>query len=124
MSSTIRTERENCCDDIALTITGDRLTLARALTTIYEHNIKVPRMAMAAMNNKFHLFKRIKRITHTRSLDMNPINGFLAACLLIIDVLILFVNASAQLQAHLIAIRCNLQLLARVMAEQREEHAA
>lgn len=98
MSSVIRSERENCCDDIALAITGDKLTLARALTTIYELNFKVPHIAMAVFRNRFHLFKRIKRLTHTRSLAPNPVNGYLAACLFIIGILILFVNAGAQLK--------------------------
>ena len=36
ISSHIRTERENCCDDIAVSVSGDSLNFAKALTVIQE----------------------------------------------------------------------------------------
>lgn len=49
VSNQIRTERENCCDDLAVAACGNVLTYARALTDLegLRHNEK-PQLAMAA----------------------------------------------------------------------------
>jgi beta-lactamase regulating signal transducer with metallopeptidase domain len=55
----IRAERENCCDDIAVTVCGSPLTYAHALA--YLANSKVaPRLAMAA--NRGPLATRVARL--------------------------------------------------------------
>lgn len=59
LSSLIRTERENCCDDIALEICGNRLVLAKALVEVADY--KVP-FAMAFGKKNDSLLTRVKRI--------------------------------------------------------------
>ncbi len=95
ISYIIRKERENCCDDLAIALTGDHIVLARALTTVYEKQF-APTAAMALFNHKKMLFNRIKRLTRKSATEFNPLSGLLVSCLVIIGALIVYVNARAQ----------------------------
>jgi beta-lactamase regulating signal transducer with metallopeptidase domain len=59
ISSVVRSEREHCCDDLAIQATGDRAVYAKALVCLEEMRLS-PRMAMAA--NRGSLVVRIRRI--------------------------------------------------------------
>lgn len=48
VSRQIRAEREHVCDDMAVRVTGDAMTYARALTRIERLRTAAPRLAMAA----------------------------------------------------------------------------
>lgn len=61
ISEKIRTEREHCCDDIALSACGDRVSLAHALVKVAEWQ-NAPQMAMAFASSKPLLLKRIQRV--------------------------------------------------------------
>ena len=61
ISHKIRTERENSCDDIAISVCGDTLTFAKALANLEEVKMKHTQFAIAIKNNK-SLIGRIKRI--------------------------------------------------------------
>ena len=56
----IREERENCCDDLAVAVCGDRVVYARALTSLEELRTSAPDFAMAASGGS--LVKRIARL--------------------------------------------------------------
>lgn len=71
LSNRIRTEREHCCDDIAIAASGDPRTFATALYHLQEVHMKSPQMAMAASGHKGFLYQRIKR-----ALGANPPEGF------------------------------------------------
>jgi len=60
VSHKIRTERENCCDDLAVTVTGDRVRYARALTSMEEIRGRSSELAVAATGG--NLFSRIRRL--------------------------------------------------------------
>jgi beta-lactamase regulating signal transducer with metallopeptidase domain len=60
VSRKIRIERENCCDDLAVSVCGDVLTYARALTRLEELRTGGPQFAMAADTGS--LLARIRRI--------------------------------------------------------------
>lgn len=59
MNRRIRAERENCCDDAAISICGDRLQYARALTLLAERR-SMPSLALAA--NGSPLAVRVARL--------------------------------------------------------------
>ncbi|HEX4792478.1 MAG TPA: M56 family metallopeptidase [Humisphaera sp.] len=61
ISRQIRIERENCCDDLALSITGDRATYVRALATVAA--VRAPMLAPAASGG--NLLARLRRIVGT-----------------------------------------------------------
>jgi beta-lactamase regulating signal transducer with metallopeptidase domain len=59
LNKRIRTERENCCDDVALSVCGNPVEYARALTLMEELR-QQPVMAMAA--NRSPLVARVARL--------------------------------------------------------------
>jgi len=46
LSNTIRNERENCCDDIAVSVSGNSLSYAKALVNLQELHAHSPTLAM------------------------------------------------------------------------------
>ena len=56
----IREERENCCDDLAVAVCGDRVIYARALTSLAALRDRVPDLAMAASGSS--LVRRVARL--------------------------------------------------------------
>lgn len=63
MGSVVRTEREHCCDDIALSYCGDRMVYVKALVQLQELNKEqTPAFAMAAVSKKKPLLERVKRM--------------------------------------------------------------
>lgn len=62
LSAQIRRERENCCDDIALRVCGNRLEYVKALVSVEEANIGGARPALAFSDKKGNLLSRVQRI--------------------------------------------------------------
>ena len=63
ISKMIRKERENCCDDIAISASGNNLDYAKLLLEIQQRsNRGAPILAMPFFRNKKELLGRIKRI--------------------------------------------------------------
>jgi GWxTD domain-containing protein len=60
VSQTIRKERENCCDDIAVEISGNALIYARALSLLEEHRSSLPAFTPGITGG--NLTMRIKRL--------------------------------------------------------------
>ena len=60
ISSAIRTERENCCDDLVVLTNGDAHEYAIALTALAENRWTMPNAALAVTGGK--LVKRIRRL--------------------------------------------------------------
>ncbi|HSS79405.1 MAG TPA: M56 family metallopeptidase, partial [Thermoanaerobaculia bacterium] len=60
VSSQMRRERENCCDDLAVAICGDRLGYARALADLEGLRAPSPRLAVAA--DGASLLDRVRRL--------------------------------------------------------------
>jgi beta-lactamase regulating signal transducer with metallopeptidase domain len=56
----IRNERENCCDDLAIEICGNRVAYVRALTELEQMRGVTPRLAMAADGGS--LLQRVQRL--------------------------------------------------------------
>ncbi|MGB2866627.1 MAG: M56 family metallopeptidase, partial [Sedimentisphaerales bacterium] len=67
VSHEIRIERENCCDDLAVSISGDRVCYARALTSMEEIRGRRGELAVAAAGG--NLFGRIRRLVGKDSAD-------------------------------------------------------
>jgi len=67
ISHRIRVERENCCDDLAVSISGDLVCYARALTSMEE--IRAGRSELAVAATGGNLFGRIRRLLGKDSAD-------------------------------------------------------
>jgi beta-lactamase regulating signal transducer with metallopeptidase domain len=65
ISSMVRVERENCCDDMAVSAAGDSLVVARALANVQVRDGRGgwnPEPAVAATGGSARLFNRVKRL--------------------------------------------------------------
>ena len=61
ISRQVRIERENCCDDLAVSVCGSRLKYARALTRLEELRVDAAPPLLAA--NGASLIERVRRLT-------------------------------------------------------------
>jgi beta-lactamase regulating signal transducer with metallopeptidase domain len=88
ISSNIRIERENRCDDMAVNLTGNSLTYAKALLTIQELNHSKSNTYALAMGfstqPKGLLLNRIKRILNQQKNRNNVMEKFFATTILIV----------------------------------------
>ena len=64
VNRTIRNERENCCDDLAVEVSGSTLAYVQALTEVEQMRHGTPRLAMAAAGGS--LLNRIQRLLRTK----------------------------------------------------------
>jgi beta-lactamase regulating signal transducer with metallopeptidase domain len=85
VSQIIRVERENCCDDLVVSFLGDRVTYARALTSLEELRRVPGPLALAA--NSSRLLPRIRRIlglpSASAGLSVSWIGGMIVVTLLL-----------------------------------------
>jgi len=90
VSALIKTERENCCDDIALSFTSNKRDYINALVSFQEFDEAQPRYATALTGKKDHLLQRVKRIVHNSNKSLNNMEKvFLIACFLLTGTLTL-----------------------------------
>jgi bla regulator protein BlaR1 len=68
ISNLIRTERENACDDLALSISGDSYSLVTTLLRVEEIR-RQPQLALYFSNNN-NIFHRIKRLTGMKTQNL------------------------------------------------------
>ncbi len=85
MSSQIRTERENCCDDIAIELCGNSLTYAKSLVSVQEMAYFSPHLAMAfaGNNRKKQLLLRIQRVLNQPKSKINIMEKFATTVILL-----------------------------------------
>ena len=93
MSATIRNERENCCDDMVIAITGETGNYARTLILLKEQEInpKLPAMAFTGIKYKFN--DRIKRLFNQPTVFADFREGFVTAMILVVGLFAIAVNA-------------------------------
>ncbi|OON69059.1 M56 family metallopeptidase [Hymenobacter sp. CRA2] len=99
LTTTLRSERENCCDDVAASLCGDPLVLARALAALAELGLEravAPRLTMAAVGPKGSLLTRVRRLVQGRTAPTFT-EGFMAACVVIVGLMMLSFTAAAAL---------------------------
>jgi len=71
LSSAIRAERENCCDDIALAQTSSKVDYIRALVSCQEYQLEAPAYAMAFPGKRSQLMDRVKRMASGNNQSLN-----------------------------------------------------
>ncbi|MBC6606557.1 M48 family metalloprotease [Hymenobacter sp. BT188] len=99
VNACLRTERENCCDDMATTMCGSPLTLAQALTGLAElghDRFSAPRLAVAAVGPDGSLLSRVRRLVQRRS-DPTFSEGFMAAVVVLGGIVLLGVSTAFSL---------------------------
>ena len=93
LSSTVKRERENCCDDMVVNFNYDKHNYAKALVLLEEHRKFNLQFAMAATDDKKLLLKRIKRLfsseNHQTTLTMMQRFFMVFGCILICGIMYL-----------------------------------
>jgi len=89
ISRSVRREREYCSDETVAAITGDRLSIARALLQIRITAGTGPVLALGAGGRKHHLLERIRRILH-----MNQKKSTVTANLIGLTICFLFIGVA------------------------------
>jgi len=85
ISSLIRDERENCCDDMAVSHSKSNRAFIHALLAFQEYNLGSANYAPAFPGRKNHLLQRVKRMLNHHNQTLNNMERvFLGACLLAI----------------------------------------
>jgi beta-lactamase regulating signal transducer with metallopeptidase domain len=72
VSSLIRTERENCCDDVAIRETRSRRQLIEALLSFHEYQQKTRGYALGFAGKDGAVVRRVERIVHKKNHSLNP----------------------------------------------------
>ena len=72
ISSLIREERENCCDDIAVTATNDREQYIHALISFQEYNLTATSASLIAFaGTRYRLLDRVRRLLNHENKKLN-----------------------------------------------------
>jgi beta-lactamase regulating signal transducer with metallopeptidase domain len=98
ISSFIRSQRENCCDDIAVSLSGNSLNVAKALTNIQGYDMRTPYPAMAAAGKRWSsrgLLARVKRLVSPPVKGSGFAAGTIGAVVLVVGLLTLMVSTNA-----------------------------
>lgn len=83
ISANVRMERENCCDDLAMKLIGDKTIYAKTLLKIEELKTShIPSLAIPLSRNKNQLLHRISRIVNQPQTRSQIRERFIATCLL------------------------------------------
>ncbi len=72
ISSLLRDERENCCDDMALEQTKNKREFVQALLSFKEHALGAEQYAVAFPGKKNHLLHRVSRIMGNKNQTLGP----------------------------------------------------
>ncbi|GAA4308440.1 hypothetical protein GCM10023149_02360 [Mucilaginibacter gynuensis] len=88
IAALIKAERENCCDDIAVEYTGNKVNYIKALVASQEYQLSAPAFAMALNGNKQHLKGRVQRLLSSRNPSLNMMERSLLAVCLVTAVLL------------------------------------
>jgi bla regulator protein blaR1 len=86
VSRQIRAERENCCDDIAVELSGNKLAYARALIDLEELRHAAPRLALGASDGS--LVKRVKRLVGGPEMSTNSNRSLMVGTLAAMGILV------------------------------------
>ncbi|MVN20365.1 M56 family metallopeptidase [Mucilaginibacter arboris] len=81
MNREIDKYREQCCDDLVIENSADKLIYAQALLAIEEYRSTQLNLALAANGKKYTLLNRIKRITNMKTTSPSPQNKFVVMLL-------------------------------------------
>jgi len=83
ISAMVRSERENCCDDLGVKVCGNSLTYAKALVKLQDISYSSPALALPFSGSKGHLLNRIKRVLNQPQNKSNVMEKVIATVILI-----------------------------------------
>jgi beta-lactamase regulating signal transducer with metallopeptidase domain len=90
LSSLIREERENCCDDLAIAVTQNKSRFVRALVSFQEYNLTVNQLSLGFGHQKTPLLNRAKRILYSNNKSLNKLEKAFLSLSLFVSTLLMF----------------------------------
>lgn len=96
ISNQIRNERENCCDDIALSVCEEKMIYAKALVSVQELKLGKLYSAVAFSGKKKHLLNRIKRMIMKPKVKSNFTDKIITALIIVSAVVALSFTYAAE----------------------------
>jgi bla regulator protein blaR1 len=99
ISAQVREEREHCCDDLSVAITGDKLLLVSALSNVESYRMDNS-LAMAFGKKKMPLLSRVKRILGVKQQENTNVESVLVMVVISITILGLAIFRSDDVQAQ------------------------
>ena len=84
ISAIIKNQREHCCDDLAISLTGNSVHYVKALIAIEENNSTDPVLAMGFSKDKKPLLRRAQRILNHPQKNNNMKEKIMMCCLIFI----------------------------------------
>ncbi len=87
LSTQIRNERENLCDDFSVHLQRNPIHLAKALIEIQSQAYHTPELALGGINPKYTLRKRIERILNVENSNTEKTKSFIPVITLIVFIL-------------------------------------
>ncbi len=96
ISNIIRNQREHCCDDLAIDITGNRVNYLKALVAIEETSTAQHSLAMAFSGNKKPLLQRVQRILKQPQKNTNMKEKLLMCSLVLLGLLICTLDVNSK----------------------------
>lgn len=101
VSALIKTERENCCDDIALAYAANKRNYINALLSFQEYQLEMPQYATAFATDKNQLLQRVKRMLYNNNKTLNNMEKtFLTVCFAATVSLAVFFTATSSAQSN------------------------
>ena len=99
MAATVRTERENCCDDLALFLCKNPLAYARALYKLEAAHkaTRLPGLALSFSSQKKQLLHRVRRILNQPQNKSNIMEKLITTSFLLLTIAVLSIGASTPL---------------------------
>lgn len=95
ISACVRAERENCCDDLAIQITGDATIYIKTLAQLEEMRTTVGQTTIA-FSGQGSVLQRIRRIIYQKSSTPVLSKGFWSACVMMICLFLAVFNLESQ----------------------------
>lgn len=83
VSRLIKEERENCCDDLALSCTSNKKEYIKALISCQEFQFNVPEYAMGIKGKRSQLLERVSRMVFNQSSSLNKMEKTVLTLVLI-----------------------------------------
>ncbi|WP_026705414.1 M56 family metallopeptidase [Flavobacterium soli] len=97
LSSLIKEERENCCDDIAVSVTKCKAKFVHALVSFQEYNMKNNELIMGFGGKKNHLLNRVKRIINNDTKSLNGIEKTFLSIAVFAVLIVMFAFGNSQI---------------------------
>jgi bla regulator protein BlaR1 len=87
LSDRIRAEREHCCDDLAMSVCNDRMSLAHALVRVAEFRHE-SLLVVAFAANKPLLLRRVRRVLGVSEPSSRRLSGYLPMAFVLLSLLV------------------------------------